>query len=49
MFLYPNDDNDTLFNHLNFVLIHALYYVYANKKKKLELQLYEVIIICKQL
>ena len=48
LFLYPNDDNDVLFNHLNFILLQALYYVYINKKKKIETKLYEFIIICKQ-
>ena len=41
LFLYPNDNNQTPFKHFNFILLHGLYYIYINKKKKKELDTYE--------
>jgi hypothetical protein len=45
IFLYPNDDNDMLFAHLNFILLHALYYVYSTKKNNKMPHLYEALLI----
>ena len=41
LFLYPNDNNQLPFKHFNFILLHGLYYTYANKQKNKELDPYE--------
>ena len=48
LFLFPNDTDDLIFTHFNFILSQGLYYIYCNKKARNPLDLYEYQVKIKQ-
>jgi hypothetical protein len=47
LFGIPNDSNEILITHFNYVLLNGNYYIYKNKMKQEKLHLYEFIMDCK--
>ena len=47
LFGIPNEENNILINNLNYLLLHANYYIYVTKKRKERLDMYKYLVECK--
>jgi hypothetical protein len=47
LFGIPNERNEPIINQINFLILYGKYYIYKCKKKGTPLQLYELLLECK--
>ena len=47
LFGIPNDEQDIIINQFNFILLMGRYYIYKNKKADKVLDLYSLLVECK--
>jgi hypothetical protein len=47
LFGIPNEENNTLINNLNYLILQANYYIYVTKKRKDTIDIYKYLLECK--
>ena len=46
IFGIPNEREEAIVNQINYVILYGKYYIYANKKKNMKLELFEFLLEC---
>ena len=47
LFGIPNENEEIVINHYNFIILNAKYYIYFNKRQQKQLDLYEFLLLLK--